>query len=181
MRFPLRALSLPPARTPVPAPCFGGVLPTACYCHFSTSFGGIVPHVCSVLCLRTGIVVAALSSWGSSRSLALRSLTTEYINLAHTLNMWFYPARFARSCLMMAHGRFAPSVCCCVYSYAHFVRSASVASLPHIWKCASLRSLLPDDGARSLRSLGSWFYPARFARSCLMMAHGRFAPSVWQS
>ena len=65
------------------------------------------------------------------RSLYAHSLQI-YINLAYLPNMWYCPARFARSWLMIAHGRFAPSVCCCVSSYAHFVRSASVASLPHI-------------------------------------------------
>ena len=42
-------------RMPVPAPCFGGVLVTACSCRFCACFCGINPHVCSVLCLRTGI------------------------------------------------------------------------------------------------------------------------------
>ena len=35
---------------------------------------------------------------GSTRSVALRSLTTENINLAHTINVWFYHGRFAPSC-----------------------------------------------------------------------------------
>ena len=128
---------------------------------------------CSSATARTHARPCALPRWCPGHSLLLSFLR---------LFLLHQPARLF--CSLFAHGHLGGIMK--LLGLFPFTRS----TLPHSErhksrsypKCVvlsrSLRSLPADDGARSLRSLGSWFYPARFARSSLMIAHGRFAPSV---
>ena len=151
MRIPLRALPLPPARTPVPALCFGGVLLTACSCRFCVCFCGINPHVCYCC----GINPLAHSVLWVCASEAVTTIV---------------PYLVARAPLSAPHSQRIQ-----LTTYSQFVvLSRSLRSLPADDGARSLRSLLLMMCAllRSLRSLCF----GRFAPSLPILRIAPLAP-----
>ena len=103
---------------------------------------------CSPATARTHARTCALLLWGSGHSLLLSFLR---------LFLWHQPARLFYS--LFAHGRFSGTMKCRgLFPFArstlvHYCMHKSRSYPKYVVLSRSLRSLLPDDGARSLRSL----------------------------
>ena len=112
----------------------------------------------------------ALLRWCSAHSLLLSFLR---------LFLWHQPARLF--CSLFAHGHLGGIMK--LLGLFPFTRSTLPHSAEHksrsypkyVVLSRSLRSLLPDDGARSLRSLRLML--CAFLRSLRSLCFGRFAPS----
>ena len=125
---------------------------------------------CSPATARTHARPCALLLWCSVHSLLLSFLR---------LFLWHQPARLF--CSLFAHGRFSGIMKC--RGLFPFTRSTLPHSAEHkshsypecVVLSRSLRSLQPDDGARSLRSLCLML--CAFLRSLRSLCFGRFAPS----